>query len=151
LRQLQRLTGLDVERFTAALYQHADSHGWNSERLIVNELSRSGAVITRSRRPWPLTEAAKANIAEGELTPGQFDEKAAHCIASLAKCFLQRIDRITVSDAPISDFIPASTLYHVFCAITEAARMFPRRAVVGPVGRLADNSASAFKRLPSAC
>jgi mannose-6-phosphate isomerase len=129
LRQLQRLTGERVETFTAPLYRHADSHGWDSEGLIVDELGRSGAVITRSRRSWPLTEAAKANIAEGELAPGRFDEKAALCFTSLASRFLHRpipagwMDHITASGEPMSDFIPTSTLYHLFCAITEAARV----------------------------
>lgn len=129
LRQLQRLTGASVEAFIAPLYRHADSHGWDGEGLIVDELGRSGAVITASRRSWPLTEAAKANIAEGERARGAFDEKAAHCLTSLFDRFLARpipagwMDRITASGEPMSEFIPASTLYHAFCAITEAARV----------------------------
>ena len=128
LRQLQRLAGESVDAYTTALYKHADAHGWDGEGLIVDELSSAGNVITASRRSWPLTEAAKANIAEGERARGTFDEKAAHCFTSLAGRFLQRpilagwMDRITASGEPMAEFMPASTLYHVFCAITEAAR-----------------------------
>ncbi len=129
LRQLQRLAGQSVDSYTAALYKHADAHGWDGEGLIVDELGSAGNVITASRRSWPLTEAAKANIAEGERARGTFDEKAAHCFASLAGRFLQRpipagwMDRITASGEPMAEFMPASTLYHVFCAITEATRV----------------------------
>jgi mannose-6-phosphate isomerase len=129
LHQLKRLTGESVEAFTSALYEHAHSHGWDGDGLIVDELSRSGAVISSSRRIWPLAEAAKANIAQGELAPGKFDERAAHCISSLTNRFLRRpiaagwMDRIDATGESLSDFIPTSTLYHVFCAITEAARV----------------------------
>ena len=129
LRQLQRLAGESVDSYTAALYKHADAHGWDGEGLIVDELGSAGNVITASRRSWPLTEAAKANIAEGEHGRGTFDEKAAHCFTSLAGRFLQRpipagwMDRITASAEPMAEFMPASTLYHVFCATAEAARV----------------------------
>jgi mannose/cellobiose epimerase-like protein (N-acyl-D-glucosamine 2-epimerase family) len=132
LRQLQRLTGESVDGYTAALYKHADTHGWDGEGLIVDELGSAGNVITASRRSWPLTEAAKANIAEGERARGTFDEKAAHCFTSLAGRFLQRpipagwMDRITASGEPMAEFMPASTLYHVFCATAEAAGMTKR-------------------------
>jgi mannose-6-phosphate isomerase len=132
LRQLQRLTGESVETYTSALYRHADTHGWDGDGLIVDELGSAGNVITASRRTWPLTEAAKANIAEGKHARGTFDEKAAHCFTSLAARFLERpvpagwMDRFTASGAPLADFMPASTLYHVFCAASEAARATQR-------------------------
>jgi mannose-6-phosphate isomerase len=128
LRQLQRLTGVDVDTYVCTLYKHADTHGWDGQGLIVDELGSAGHVITASRRTWPLTEAAKANIAEGERRRGTFDERAAHCFERLATRFLQRpikagwVDRMTASGEPMLDFMPASTLYHVFCAIAEAAR-----------------------------
>jgi mannose-6-phosphate isomerase len=129
LRQLQRLTSEDVDAYVSALYKHADAHGWDGEGLIVDELGSAGNVITASRRSWPLTEAAKANIAEGERAQGTFDEKAAQCFTILAERFLQRpvpagwMDRIGASGEPMAQFIPASTLYHLFCAIAEAARV----------------------------
>jgi mannose-6-phosphate isomerase len=129
LRQLQRLAGEEVGTYTAALYKYADTHGWDREGLIVDELGSAGNVITPSRRTWPLTEAAKANIAEGERAAGLFDEKAAHCFTNLAGRFLGTpikagwMDRITASGEPMANFIPASTLYPVFCALAEAFRV----------------------------
>jgi mannose/cellobiose epimerase-like protein (N-acyl-D-glucosamine 2-epimerase family) len=129
LRRLQRLTGESVVTYTSALYRHADKHGWDGEGLIVDELGSAGNIITASRRTWPLAEAAKANIAEGEQARGTFDEKAAHCFTSLAGRFLARpvaggwMDRIGPSGEPLAGFMPASTLYHVFCAAAEAARV----------------------------
>jgi mannose/cellobiose epimerase-like protein (N-acyl-D-glucosamine 2-epimerase family) len=91
LRQVPRLTGGEsVDNYTSALYKHADTQGWDGEGLIVDELGSASNVITASRRSWPLTEAAKANIAEGAHARGTFDEKAAHCFTSLAGRFLAR-------------------------------------------------------------
>ncbi|MGH9810016.1 MAG: AGE family epimerase/isomerase, partial [Terriglobia bacterium] len=132
LRQLQHLTGEDVETYAAALYRHADTHGWDGEGFIVDELGSAGHIITASRRTWPLTEAAKANIAEGEHARGTFDEKAAHCFTTLGGRFLARpiaegwMDRVSPSGEPLADFMPASTLYHVFCAVAEAMRVTNR-------------------------
>jgi hypothetical protein len=92
-------------------------------------LSAPPATSSLPRGAPPLTEAAKANIAEGERARATFDQKAAHCFTSLAGRFLQRpvpagwMDRISASGEPMAQFIPASTLYHLFCAISEAARV----------------------------
>lgn len=129
LRQIDKITNEDVNIYASALYRHADTHGWDDKRFIVGELNSAGQVITASRRIWPLTEAAKANIAEGERQRGSFDEKAASCFTTLAENFIGRptpagwMDHITASAEPMATFIPASTLYHLFCALSEAARV----------------------------
>jgi mannose-6-phosphate isomerase len=128
LRRLQRLTGQSVDAYAAALYKHADTHGWDAEGLIVDELDRSGKVISPSRRTWPLTEAIKANIVEGELASGRFDEKAARCVENLVGHFLGRpiaagwMDRIGPQGEALAGFMPTSTLYHLFGAAAETAR-----------------------------
>jgi mannose/cellobiose epimerase-like protein (N-acyl-D-glucosamine 2-epimerase family) len=129
LRHYQRLSGRDVAPYCAALYEHADKHGWDKGGFIVDELDFSGAVVTNSRRSWPHTEGTKANIVEGEAGRPGCDERGAQCLARLTDTFLGRpfpggwIDRISADGAPIAEFIPASTLYHVFGAVTEAVRV----------------------------
>jgi mannose/cellobiose epimerase-like protein (N-acyl-D-glucosamine 2-epimerase family) len=129
LRQYQRLSGRDVTSYCTALYRHADAHGWDKGGFIIDELDFSGNVIANSRRSWAHTEGAKANIVEGEAGRAGCDEKAAQCLARLSDTFLARpipagwIDRVSADGAPIVDFMPASTLYHVFGAVSEAHRV----------------------------
>jgi mannose/cellobiose epimerase-like protein (N-acyl-D-glucosamine 2-epimerase family) len=129
LRQYQRLSGRDVEPYCTALYRHADRYGWDKDGFIVDALDFSGNVIAPSRRSWPHSEGAKANIVEGEAgRPGR-DEKAARCVTRLMDTFLARpipggwIDHVGPDGAPMLDFMPASTLYHVFGALAEAHRV----------------------------
>jgi mannose-6-phosphate isomerase len=128
LRQFERLSGRKVENFTSALYQFANAHGWDDHGFIVDELDASGSVVAASRRAWPHTEGLKACVAQGEVDGPGCDQRAAQCLTQLQKAFLTRpipagwMDRISSDGAPLSDFIPASTFYHVFGAITEATR-----------------------------
>jgi len=129
LRQYQRLSGRDVAPYCEALYRHADTYGWDKGGFIVDELDLSGSVMTNSRRSWPHTEGAKANIVEGEAGRAGSDAKAAHCLSRLMDTFLCRpipagwIDRVSADGAPIVEFMPTSTLYHVFGAVSEAHRV----------------------------
>jgi mannose/cellobiose epimerase-like protein (N-acyl-D-glucosamine 2-epimerase family) len=129
LRRYQRLSGRDVEPHCAALYRHADLYGWDKDGFIVDALDFSGNVIARSRRSWPHSEGAKANLVEGEAGRPGCDQKGAQCLARLMDTFLARpipggwIDHVSADGAPMVDFMPASTLYHVFGAVTEAHRV----------------------------
>jgi mannose/cellobiose epimerase-like protein (N-acyl-D-glucosamine 2-epimerase family) len=129
LRHYQRVSGQDVAPYCAALYKHADTQGWDRGGFIIDELDFSGSVITNSRRSWPHTEGAKANIVEGEVGRPGCDEKGAQCLTRLMDSFLGRpieagwIDRVSPDGEPIVEFMPASTLYHVFGAVTEAHRV----------------------------
>ncbi len=129
LRRYHLLSGRDVAPYCAALYGHADRYGWDSAGFIVDGLAFSGSVIARSRRSWPHSEGVKANIAEGEAGRPGCDQKAARCAARLMDTFLARpipagwIDHVGADGAPLIDFMPASTLYHVFGAVAEAHRV----------------------------
>jgi mannose-6-phosphate isomerase len=69
----------------------------------------------------------KANLVEAQAGRSGCDEAAARCLSRLHDTFLGRpvpggwIDHVDEHGNPLVKFIPASTLYHVFCAITEAA------------------------------
>jgi mannose/cellobiose epimerase-like protein (N-acyl-D-glucosamine 2-epimerase family) len=129
LRHYQRLSGRNVTSYCEALYAHANKYGWDAGGFIVDELDFSGAVLANSRRSWPHTEGAKANIVEGEAGRAGCDERGAQCLDRLWEAFLARpipggwVDRVSAEGAPFAEFIPASTLYHVFGAVTEAFRV----------------------------
>jgi mannose-6-phosphate isomerase len=128
LRQFQRASGRDVEAFCAALYGHADRHGWDHDGFIIDEVDAGGTPLKRSRRSWPHAEGLKANIVEAESGREGCEERAVRCLARLRETFLARpvpggwIDHVDENGNPLAKFMPASTLYHVFGALAEASR-----------------------------
>jgi mannose/cellobiose epimerase-like protein (N-acyl-D-glucosamine 2-epimerase family) len=129
LWKFQQASTRATATFSSALYAHADSHGWDKQGFIIDEVDVSGAPITRSRRSWPHAEGLKANIVEGEAGRAGCDDRAARCAARLTDTFLGRpmpaiwTDRVDENGRRMSDFVPASTLYHVFGAVAEALRV----------------------------
>lgn len=129
LRNYQRLSGRDVGIPAKALYAFANKNGWDAGGFIVDEVDDTGKVLAQSRRSWPHTEALKASVVEGERGDTTADARAARCVSCLMEGFLGKsvpggwIDRISADGAAMVDFIPASTLYHVFGAVTEATRV----------------------------
>jgi mannose/cellobiose epimerase-like protein (N-acyl-D-glucosamine 2-epimerase family) len=118
-----------TREFSSALYAHADRYGWDEQGFIIDEIDHRGVPIRTSRRSWPHAEGLKANIVEGEARRPGCDERAARCALRLMQAFIGRplrggwIDRITPNGEPISDLVPASTLYHIFGAVAESVRV----------------------------
>jgi mannose-6-phosphate isomerase len=129
LRRFARISGQEVGQYCTALYDYADRYGWDAQGFVVDEVDVSGAVLKSSRRSWPHTEALKANIVEGEIGRKGGDAKATRCMELLMNVFVGRpvaggwIDHVDGTGAPIVTMMPASTLYHLFVAATEAARV----------------------------
>jgi len=125
LRWLERESGRAVGPYADGLYRHADAHGYSADGLIMDEVLRDGRAHKRSHRTWPVTEAVKGNLAEaGAGRPGAMD-KAAALADRLHERFLSPVvpggwmDRLDEHGRPATDFMPASTLYHVLCMLDE--------------------------------
>jgi mannose-6-phosphate isomerase len=129
LRNFARSSGRDVESFCAALYAHADRYGWDAQGYVVDEVDASGTVVKSDRRSWPHAEGLKANIAEGERGRAGCDRKAERCLSRLADTFIGKpmrggwIDHVDATGTARVNMMPASTLYHLFGAAAEAARV----------------------------
>src|SRR5262245_18465428 len=129
LRAFAQASARNVATHCDALYDHADRHGWDRQGFVVDEVDASGAQLKSSRRSWPQTECVKANIVEGERGRAGCDEKAARSLTRLADTFIGRpvrggfIDHVDHTGAPLVAMMPASTLYHLFGAVAEAARV----------------------------
>lgn len=128
LRWLEGESGCVVQPFADALYRHADAHGHDKDGLVMDELLRDGRAHKRSHRVWPITEAIKANLAEAALgRPGSVD-KAIALAGRLHDRFLTGnpqggwMDRLDEHGRPATDFMPASTLYHILCMLDELDR-----------------------------
>jgi mannose/cellobiose epimerase-like protein (N-acyl-D-glucosamine 2-epimerase family) len=119
----------DVSRTATLLYDQACRHGIDGQGFVVDEVREDGVHTKPSRRSWPHTEGVKAACAEFEAGRAGADERAADLLAVLQRHYLGRpvsggwIDHIGPDGSPLVDYIPASTLYHVFLAIAEAERV----------------------------
>lgn len=128
LRRFERASGRSLQRYVDALYSHADRHGFDGAGLIVDEVLVDGSHHTRSRRAWPITEAIKANAVEARLGRPGAGAKAVALAGLLRDHFLPTdpaggwFDRLDVKGGCISEFMPASTLYHLVGAIDEISR-----------------------------
>ncbi len=123
LRRYAAASGENVQSFVDALYAHADRNGFAANRLIVDELFVDGRVRVPTHRVWPMTEAIKANVVEGLNGRAEALEKVAELAANLLASFLVShpaggwLDRLDETGKPAAEFMPASTLYHIMCAL----------------------------------
>jgi mannose-6-phosphate isomerase len=125
-----RLTGTGMQQQALPLYDWAMAHGCDLGGFAIDEVTLEGAPRLQSRRLWPQTEMAKANLALQEhcLHP-EAASRADAALARLARDYLVApvrggwIDRIDAHGDRVSGPIPASSFYHIFCAVAEAARV----------------------------
>lgn len=123
LHEYARLGGeVRVLAMADRLYQFAYRHGTDpADGLVLDAVARDGRPIRKTKRLWPQTEALKAHLAAGEPARAE-----AMCTA-LFNHYLCRepgLWREHPSGAPIDtvDRVPASSLYHLFVALTEYLR-----------------------------
>jgi mannose-6-phosphate isomerase len=132
LRRFEEATRHDVDRYVDALYSHADRHGFDEEGLIVDEVLAEGRHHRRSRRIWPITEGIKANLLEATRGRPHCATKAAVLASLLRDRFLLAdpaggwVDRLDAKGRCASEFMPASTLYHLAGALDEWRRVQAR-------------------------
>jgi len=128
LRWYERETGRAVQSYVDPLYAHAARHGYDQAGLMVDELLADGTCRLPSHRTWPMTEALKANLAEAKAGRAGAAAKAAEVARLLYERFFAVapaggwMDRLDAAGKPAATYIPASTLYHVLCAIDELDR-----------------------------
>jgi mannose-6-phosphate isomerase len=128
LRRFEQISGRLVQPYVDALYGFADRYGFDGAGLIVDELLVDGSHHARSRRVWPIAESIKANLVEARLGRAQSEGKAASLAVLLRDHFLTSDpaggwhDRLDHNGACLSKFMPASTLYHLACAIDELSQ-----------------------------
>lgn len=129
LRWFERETGRPVQPYVDALYGHAARHGYDKAGLMVDEVLIDGSHRLPSHRTWPMTEALKANVAETAAGRPGAAAKAAEVATLLHRHFLTAghpggwMDRLDADGAPAAPNMPASTLYHVLCAVDELDRL----------------------------
>jgi mannose/cellobiose epimerase-like protein (N-acyl-D-glucosamine 2-epimerase family) len=128
LRWFERESGRSVGPYVDRLFEHADTYGYDKDGLIVDEALIDGSHHLPSHRTWPVTEAIKANVVEAAAGRPHAGGRALALANVLLERFLTRepaggwIDRLDEHGRWATDFMPASTLYHVMCAVDEFDR-----------------------------
>jgi mannose-6-phosphate isomerase len=131
LHEFEAVAGTNLARIIARLDHSARVSGVGTGGLVFDEVRVGGRVVKRSHRVWPHTEGAKAAVARLSHGDPGAPAFATLMVTALLDHFLDRpfvggwIDHLGEDRAPIVDYVPASSLYHIFCATTELARAFP--------------------------
>ncbi|GAB6968494.1 AGE family epimerase/isomerase [Komagataeibacter kakiaceti JCM 25156] len=107
------------------LAEAALAHGVDPETLVVcDAMTEHGKRLEDSTRIWPQTEFIRVLA----LQAREGDPRADDFIARQSRCFFEKyaparlsggwIDRLDVHGMPLSDHMPASSLYHIYGGAT---------------------------------
>ena len=128
LKGFERITGCPTARHRTALItsmlRFRDAAG-----CLVDEVNAEGKIVKSSRRCWPQTEFAKAWIAQAESGEAGANEQARAALTLLKTHYLDHpvkggwYDQFDSDGRSMIDFIPASSFYHVLCAVSEAEQV----------------------------
>lgn len=135
LNHYEHLTGIDVSEQIAALTSFAEKYGHSEIGLVMDEIKNTGSTFRETSRLWCQTELLKARVALFEREPTESNERAVvDTVDLIFKHYLSKandgcwIDQVNTDGTPVSFHSPASTLYHIFLAITELCRVCDKNA-----------------------
>ena len=129
LKAFERLSGCPTARFRSGLLTSALRYRDPATGCLVDEGNVDGMITRPSRRCWPQTEIAKAWLAQAESGEAGAADEARQALQRLQRHYLDHpvrggwYDQFDGEGRSMVDWIPASSLYHVLCAIAEAERV----------------------------
>jgi len=129
LRGFERITGCPTGRHRAQLLSSALRYRDEATGCLIDEGDAEGNIRKSTRRLWPQTEIAKAWIAQAEVGEQGAADKACEALARLHRHYLSHPvpggwhDQFDRDNRSLVDTIPASSFYHIICAIAEAERV----------------------------
>lgn len=125
-RNPETASAMKARQAAVKLVTLAEQHGLDRERgVVVNTLLRDKTVRDPQARLWPQTERIKAACAMAEATGEASYWTAANDAARALFKYLNTptpglwYDKMTVDGAFIDEPAPASSFYHIVCAIAE--------------------------------
>lgn len=141
LADYQRQTGRDMRDFARGLVAFAEAHGVDAESGVTfNSVRDDGLALDRGSRTWPNTERIQAAVAMFELEgrdPRPAFEQSGRLLLERYLSHTPRgtwIDHFDANGTPLTERIPASTLYHVVIAFAEMLRVEDAVARAFPAG-----------------
>lgn len=129
LKGFERITGCPTGRHRAQLLASALRYRDDVTGCLFDEGDAAGNVRKFTRRCWPQTEIAKAWIAQAEAGEQGAADQARDALVRLYRHYLRHpvaggwYDQFDRDNRSLVDAIPASSFYHVLCAVAEAERV----------------------------
>ncbi|GLR85487.1 AGE family epimerase/isomerase [Bradyrhizobium iriomotense] len=129
LKGFERITGCPTARYRAELLETAVRCHDTATGCLIDEADVDGNIRRHSRRLWPQTEIAKAWIAQAESGETGAADKARAALVRLERHYLSHpvrggwYDQFDREGKSLVETIPASSFYHVLCAVTEAEQV----------------------------
>jgi mannose/cellobiose epimerase-like protein (N-acyl-D-glucosamine 2-epimerase family) len=120
LHLYENLSDIDTSQHRTSLFQ-SGCQGFRSDGILFDEVSLDTGPVIRSTRLWPLTEAIKAVLISPTMESGL--PTANSCWTSTQNLFIAPApvgcwhDHFNENGSLLVDFVPASTLYHIVCAV----------------------------------
>jgi len=129
LKGFERITGCPTARHRAQLLASAMRYRDEVTGCLFDEGDADGKIRKFTRRLWPQTEIAKAFIAQAEAGERGAADEALKALNRLYQHYLRHpvlggwYDQFDHDNRSLVDFIPASSFYHILCAVAEAERV----------------------------
>jgi mannose/cellobiose epimerase-like protein (N-acyl-D-glucosamine 2-epimerase family) len=126
LKGFERITGCPTGRHRSQLLASALRYRDEVTGCLCDEGDADGNIRKFTRRLWPQTEIAKAWIAQAEAGEAGAADEALKALDRLYQHYLRHpvlggwYDQFDRDNRSLVDFIPASSFYHILCAIAEA-------------------------------
>jgi mannose-6-phosphate isomerase len=129
LKGFERITGCPTGRHRGELLESALRYRDETTGCLIDEGDDVGNIRRHTRRLWPQTEIAKAWIAQAEAGEAGAADEARAALARLERHYLSHpvaggwYDQFDRDGNSLVATIPASSFYHVLCAVAEAEQV----------------------------
>jgi mannose/cellobiose epimerase-like protein (N-acyl-D-glucosamine 2-epimerase family) len=129
LKSFERITNCPTARHRAGLLASALRYREDATGCLLDEGNADGRITKYTRRLWPQTEIAKAWLAQAEAGEQAAADEARNALVRLYRYYLCHpvkggwYDQFDRDNRSLVDSIPASSFYHIVCAIAEAERV----------------------------
>lgn len=130
LNEYKRLKKNDVTAYCTRLYDLAISYGFSPKLGLICDVTHlDDKPFERTYRTWPQTEFIKACVARVQQGDESKLSVAAQAIESLFFHYLDIpenggwVDQIDAEGHRVTEIMPSSTFYHLFCAAAEVDKL----------------------------
>jgi mannose-6-phosphate isomerase len=129
LKGFERITGCPTGRPRGELMESALRYREATTGCLIDEGDAEGSIRRSTRRLWPQTEMAKAWIAQAEGGEAGAADEARAALVRLERHYLSHAvaggwyDQFDRDGKSLVPTIPASSFYHVLCAVAEAEQV----------------------------
>ena len=129
LKGFERITGCPTGRYRGELLASALRYRDEATGCLIDEGGTEGRIRRHTRRLWPQSEMAKAWIAQAEAGEVGAADEARAALTRLERHYLRHpvaggwYDQFDRDGNSLVATIPASSFYHVVCAVAEAEQV----------------------------